>query len=84
MFYLPLRTYAESSTSDAYVSDVCVKYIPDGNSKFGAVSISTPETSEQSLLRYRLFVDGEEKWSYTLTSPPIGRAGEVEREAIWG
>ena len=85
MFYLPLRTYSESSTSAEYTSDVCVKYIPDGNSKFGAVSISSPGTSDQSLLHYRLFVDGEEKWSYTLTSPVVGRAGMADRsDAIWG
>lgn len=91
MFYLPLRTYAESTTSDAkrgdpefYVSDVCVKYIPDGNSKFGAVQISTPDTSDQSLLHYRLFVDGKERWSHTLTSPPVGRQGWGEGESIWG
>ena len=84
MFYLPLRTYAESSTSADYVSDVCIKYIPDGNSKFGAISISNPATSDQSLLHYRLFVDGKEAWSHTLTSPPVGRAGMVDRESIWG
>lgn len=91
MFYLPLRTYAESTTStasptdpDFYVSDVCVKYIPDGNSKVGAIEMSSPATSDQSLLRYRLFVDGREKWSHTLTSPPVGRLGWGEGESIWG
>ncbi len=44
MFYLPYRTYSESSTSDSYVSDVYIKYILDGNSKFGAISISNPPT----------------------------------------
>lgn len=84
MFYLPVRTYFESSTSEEYVSDVCVKYVKDGNSKLGAVSISNPKTSEQSLLRYRLFVDGEEKWSYTITTPPgVGGAGRG-KDAIWG
>jgi alkaline phosphatase D len=84
MFYLPIRTYAESSTSEDYVSDVCIKYIPDGNSKFGAVSISNPATSDQSLLHYRLFVDGVETWSYTLTSPPDVGGGGRAKDAIWG
>lgn len=84
MFYLPIRTYSESSTSDDYVSDVLVKYIPDGNSKFGAVSISNPSTSDQSILHYRLFVDGKESWSYTITTPPDVSGGARSKDAIWG
>ncbi|KAF2858571.1 Metallo-dependent phosphatase [Piedraia hortae CBS 480.64] len=69
MFYLPTRSYAEPSPDeDGYVSDVRIKYIPDGNSKFGAVSIDDPGTSDQSLLHYRLFVDGKEAWSYMLSA----------------
>ena len=84
MFYAPIRTYKESSTSPDYVSDVCIKYLPDGNSKFGAVSISSPSTSEQSIMHYRLFVDGEEAWSYTITTPPtVGGSGR-SKDAIWG
>lgn len=84
MFYLPVRTYAEGSVSADYVSDVCIKYLPDGNHKFGAVSISQPPTSEQSVLQYRLFIDGREAWSYTLTTPPaVGGAGRA-KDAIWG
>ena len=84
MFYLPFRTYKESSTSSDYVSDVCIKYIPDGNSKFGAVTISNPPTSDQSVLHYRLFVDGVETWSYTLTTPPNIGGGGRAKDAIWG
>ena len=84
MFYLPIRTYTESSTSPDYISDVCIKYIPDGNSKFGAVSISNPETSDQSVLYYRLFVDGLESWSYTLTTPPSTGGGGRAKDAVWG
>ncbi|KAK7514398.1 PhoD-like phosphatase-domain-containing protein [Phyllosticta citriasiana] len=64
MFYLPVRTY------EADDEDVCLKYIPDGNFKFGAIDITSPKTSDQSMLTYRLFVDGQEAWSYTLTTPP--------------
>lgn len=84
MFYLPLRTYTESSTSPDYISDVCIKYIPDGNSKFGGVSISSPSTSDQSILHYRLFVDGVETWSYTVTTPPDVVGGGRAKDAIWG
>jgi alkaline phosphatase D len=84
MFYLPYRTYEESSTSESYLSDVCIKYIPDGNSKFGAISISNPATSDQSILQYRLFVDGKESWSYTLTTPPDVGGGGRAKDAIWG
>lgn len=84
MFYLPYRTYSESSTSSEYVSDVCIKYIPDGNSKFGAITISNPPRSDQSVLQYRLFVDGVESWSYTLTTPPNIGGGGRAKDAIWG
>ena len=84
MFYLPYRTYSESSTSSDYVSDVCIKYIPDGNSKLGAITISNPSTSDQSVLHYRLFVDGVETWSYTLTTPPDVGGGGRAKDAIWG
>ncbi|WPG98596.1 alkaline phosphatase [Acrodontium crateriforme] len=84
MFYLPIRTYSESSTSTKYASDVCIKYIPDGNSKFGAVSISNPSTSDQSILHYRLFVDGEETWSHTITTPPLTAGSGRSKDAIWG
>lgn len=42
--------------------------VPDGNTKFGAISIAKATLSGQSLLTYRLFVDGKEKWSHILTS----------------
>lgn len=83
MFYLPVRTYAESTTDADHVSDVCVKYIPDGNSKFAAVSISSAATSEQSIFHYRLYVDGQEAWSHTLTTPP-DTSGEARNRPIWG
>ncbi|KAK4622133.1 Alkaline phosphatase D [Fulvia fulva] len=84
MFYLPIRTYSEQTTSEDYVSDVCIKYLPDGNSKFGAVSISNPWSSDQSVLHYKMFVDGKETWSYTLTTPPNVRAGGHAKDATWG
>jgi alkaline phosphatase D len=103
MFYLPVRTYRESTTAKAssseddqdqyYISDVCIKYIPDGNYKFGAVSISNERNvGEQSVLKYRLFVDGKETWGYLLTVGGVnsGAAGagglglSRVKDAIWG
>ena len=48
-----------------------IKYIPNGNSKFGAVEISTPAHSQNSVLRYRLIIDGNEVWGYSITSPSV-------------
>lgn len=79
MFYLPLRSYWEVEGQD----DIGIKYIPDGNSKFGAVEIENLKGGDASVLRFRLFVDGAETWSYVLTSPPVGRKGR-SRDAIWG
>ncbi|EDU42503.1 conserved hypothetical protein [Pyrenophora tritici-repentis Pt-1C-BFP] len=79
MFYLPIRTYKEIDDED-----VCLKYLPDGNSKFGAVEITTPVHGEQSFVNYRLFIDGEEAWTHVI-STPLGRAGSHRaKEAVWG
>lgn len=79
MFYLPVRTYWQEDEDD-----VCIKYLPDGNSKFGAVEITNPEASDQSVLKFRLFVDGKESWSYTLTTPPGIAGGGRGKDAVWG
>jgi alkaline phosphatase D len=79
MFYLPFRTYNEVDDED-----VCIKYLPDGNSKFGAVEITTPEHGEQSFVNYRLFVDGKEAWTHVISTPP-GRGGSHRaKDAVWG
>lgn len=98
MFYLPVRTYRESDTDDVLIKSVVFpliydfpevliqpsRYVPDGNSKFGAVSISTPKASDQSMLHYRLFVDGEEVWSHTILTPPSQHGSGRGKDAIWG
>jgi alkaline phosphatase D len=78
MFYLPFRTYNEIDDRD-----VCIKYLPDGNSKFGAVEITNPEHSEQSLLNYRLFIDGEEAWSHVISTPPVRDGSKRAKDAVW-
>ena len=70
MFYLPVRTYKQDRKEDAAGErDECIKYIPDGNSKFGVVDIEPESVSGLSVLKYRLFVDGHERWSHNLTAP---------------
>ncbi|KAF2790801.1 Metallo-dependent phosphatase [Melanomma pulvis-pyrius CBS 109.77] len=79
MFYLPFRTYSELDDED-----VCIKYLPDGNSKFGAIEITAPETSEQSHLNYRLFIDGKETWTHIISTPPTRDGSARAKDAVWG
>ena len=85
MFYLPVRTYREVEGEQSGVGlggeDRCLAYLPDGNSKVGAVEIENAVGGGQSSLRYRLFVDGEETWSHVVTTTE-GRGGEMG--AVWG
>ncbi|CAI6306801.1 unnamed protein product [Periconia digitata] len=78
MFYLPFRTYSEMDEED-----VCIKYLPDGNSKFGAVDITAPGHSEQSLLNYRLFIDGKEAWTHVISTPPLRDGSKRAKDAVW-
>jgi alkaline phosphatase D len=71
MFYLPIRSYRQIDGED-----VAVRYIPDGNSKFGAIHIDIDESGREesggrvnSLLTYCLYVDGKIVWKYRLTIP---------------
>jgi len=83
MFYLPIRTYKEVEGE----GERCIKYLPDGNSKFGAVEIENLAGGEQSVLKFRLFVDGEEVWGHSISSPPAGGRGKGRgrgRDAVWG
>lgn len=79
MFYLPVRTYSEKEGED----ELCIKYVPDGNSKFGAIEVER-ESGGQGVMRFRLFMDGEEMWSYVITSPPAVGGGSRGKDAIWG
>ena len=83
MFYLPVRSYWEVTGEDD-VEEVCIKYAPDGNSKFGAVELEEVRGGEQGLLRFRLFVDGVESWDYVLMTPPAVGGGGKGKDAIWG
>ncbi|KAI9647189.1 hypothetical protein NHQ30_003572 [Ciborinia camelliae] len=68
-FYLPIPTYWQDDDAD-----IKIKYIPLGNSKLGAITIENTD-SDQSVLNFRLYVDGHEAWSSILLSPPIISGG---------
>ena len=51
-------------------TNIGLRYINKGNSKFGAITIENLEQGEQSSLKYRLFVDGVEVWNTVVLSPP--------------
>lgn len=73
-FYIPTRSYFEVNGKDE-IDEIRIKYVPDGNLKFGAVEVEGISRGEQGLLRYRLFVDGVGKWQYILTTPPAVECG---------
>ena len=77
-FYIPKRTYVQSDDED-----VLIKYVPDGNSKFGAIEVDSMNAAgEQAVLKYRLFVDGKEVWDWVVTADMSRKRirGEVEGE----
>ncbi|KAI9768986.1 MAG: hypothetical protein M1840_004582 [Geoglossum simile] len=78
-FYLPVRTYKQEDEED-----VLIKYIPDGVSKFSAIEIEAPTVAEQSVMKFRLFIDGEEVWDYILTTPPDFEGVGRGKDAVWG
>lgn len=76
-----------SITASSFISSPLLihsRYMPDGNSKFGALSISTPPTSDQSELKYRLFIDGKEAWSHKILTPPMTHGSGRGKDALWG
>ncbi|KAF2673784.1 alkaline phosphatase family protein-like protein [Microthyrium microscopicum] len=64
MFYTPTYTYKQKDQEDQQIN-----YTPHGNSKFGALEISSQPNSDQSILKFRLFIDGEETYTHMITSP---------------
>ncbi|RDW95114.1 alkaline phosphatase family protein-like protein [Coleophoma crateriformis] len=78
-FYLPTPTYFQNDEED-----IMVKYIPNGNSKLGAITIENPPASEQSILKFTLYVDGVETWSSVLLSPPGITGKRWGKDALWG
>ncbi|KIW18265.1 hypothetical protein PV08_02553 [Exophiala spinifera] len=81
MFYLPFHTFKQVDEDD-----VAIKYLPDGNSKVGVVEINNlggNNELQRSLLRYKLYIDGELAWEYALTSPAEGSRRPKGRAWLW-
>ncbi|EEP79002.1 hypothetical protein UREG_03848 [Uncinocarpus reesii 1704] len=73
-FYLPVRSYRQEDNED-----VAIKYVPDGNFKFGLVHIGVDKSGDQpaSYLTYSLYVNGKEVWRYRLAAPLAAPKGRV-------
>ncbi|KAF7588543.1 hypothetical protein BBP40_005532 [Aspergillus hancockii] len=87
MFYLPIRTYSQTDNED-----VAVKYIPDGNTKYGLIDIEIRDESvfttsgktavvPSSVLTYSLYVDNGVAWQYSLSVPLPGHEDIVASTA---
>jgi alkaline phosphatase D len=59
------------------------RYIASGNSKLGSISIENT-VSDQSILKFRLYIDGVEAWSSVLLSPPKSSGSKRGKDALWG
>ncbi|EED18023.1 alkaline phosphatase family protein [Talaromyces stipitatus ATCC 10500] len=77
MFYLPIRSYRQTDSED-----IMVKYVPDGNIKFGQIDIELYDGTggesdvvydhlegPHSVLTYSLHVDDKIIWKYQLSIP---------------
>ncbi|RAH85112.1 alkaline phosphatase family protein [Aspergillus japonicus CBS 114.51] len=91
MFYLPVRTYRQTDSDD-----VTIKYIPDGNTKYGLVDIEVRDeavvdatrsghsvTVPSSVLTYSMYVDTHLVWQYELSVPLPGYESRVAEAAAW-
>ncbi|BCS27555.1 alkaline phosphatase family protein [Aspergillus puulaauensis] len=76
MFYLPVRTYYQSGPDD-----VPLKYLPDGNTKYGLVDIedASVDSVPSSVLTYSLYIDESVVWKYRL-SVPLGLTSESKAQ----
>ncbi|KAK9239656.1 PhoD-like phosphatase-domain-containing protein [Lipomyces kononenkoae] len=64
-FYLPIRTHKQMDNED-----VTFMYMPDGNSKVGKINIETRKDGS-AFLEYQLYIDGTQRWNYTLQSSAV-------------
>ncbi|PWY79584.1 alkaline phosphatase [Aspergillus heteromorphus CBS 117.55] len=90
MFYLPIRTYRQKDTED-----VAIKYIPEGNTKFGLIDIDVQDevidttksgatiTIPSSVLTYSLYIDSDLVWQYSLSVPLPGYEDKIASVAAW-
>ena len=57
------------------------RYIPGGSSKFGAFTIENIEG--ESVLHYRLFIDGQERWTTDVVAPAGLPQNENPLASLW-
>jgi alkaline phosphatase D len=57
-----------------------IRYIPNGSSKFGSFTIE--KLGESSLLKFDLYIDGQERWSTVVSAPPAAES-ESSLSALW-
>lgn len=92
MFYLPIRSYRQSDNED-----ITIKYLPDGNTKFGLIDIESKNEEldtvtrsgkpssvsvPSSVLTYSLYIDGDIVWKYKLAVPLPLEAGGALATAV--
>ncbi|CAK7224326.1 hypothetical protein SCUCBS95973_005479 [Sporothrix curviconia] len=91
-FYSPIPSYFQSGDTD-----IKLKYIYRGNSKFGAITILPSAEGDSSAiakndgsiatgtsrLHYRLFINGEEAWDTTLESPKAITGPKAKPQSFW-
>ena len=80
MFYLPFRSYWEVDGEEE--EEICIKYVPDRNSKFGAIELEQTGESGQGSLRFRLFVDGKESWRHVLVTSPVHKPEDTTAKDV--
>ncbi|KAL4793368.1 PhoD-like phosphatase-domain-containing protein [Aspergillus venezuelensis] len=73
MFYVPVRTYYQSGPDD-----VPIKYLPDGNTKYGLVDIeeSVVDDVPSSVMTFSLYIDESVVWKYRLSVPLASTSGK--------
>ncbi|GAO15198.1 uncharacterized protein UV8b_04255 [Ustilaginoidea virens] len=75
-FASPIPTYKQTDDED-----VQLKYIPSGSSKFGSFTIENVDGN--STLQYRLFIDGEERWTTKLIQAPAVDGPKAGGGSFW-
>ncbi|GAA5929516.1 alkaline phosphatase D family protein [Sporobolomyces koalae] len=78
MFYLPIRTLAQSHGRGASGEDALYKYLPDGNTKVTTFEVDT-RTINKPVVRVKVYVDAETAddkpaWEVQVVGKPLRRS----------
>ncbi|PKI84879.1 hypothetical protein MVES_001040 [Malassezia vespertilionis] len=80
MFYIPVRTLAQSHSMDPPGDEQLLKYLPDGNHKWTELEVDT-RYPEEPVVRVGVFVDGKEAWHLDVHGRPLLESQNVSRLA---